>query len=106
MAYFEDLDLAVQAATQFGLCNPEELQKLADKVEMGADSCLFEIEPDLCQKEMDDRLDVAEVLRMQAELALRMEAIEGSSLFVGDVRDEHMIREREEVFDALAEDGI
>lgn len=106
VTYFEDLDRAVKCATEFGLCNVETLHRLADKVESGSDSCVFEVDAELCQKETDDRVDVAEVLRLQAELQLRMEAIELSSLFAADVKDEHDIREREDFMDILTEDSM
>jgi hypothetical protein len=108
--YFEDLELAVHAVTQFGALAPDALIKLADKVDAGADSCLFESAANddgfLCDKEIADRKDVAEVLRMQAELKLRMEAIAGSSLFVEDVLEEANIRGRDLEMEILSEDGI
>ena len=108
MTYFEDLVQAVKAATHFGMCDSDKLHELADKVEQGADTCVFEVETDqeLCQKEIDDRIDVAQVLRLQAELQLRMEAIEGSSLFAGDILDEDAIRQRDDLLDLLSEDSI
>mmetsp|Transcript_13593 Transcript_13593/g.25535 ORF Transcript_13593/g.25535 Transcript_13593/m.25535 type:complete len:157 (+) Transcript_13593:117-587(+) len=107
VTYFDDLVEAVKASTTFGMYGPDKLQELADKVEAGASSCMFEVDGgELCQKEIDDRLDVAEVLRMQAELQLRMEAIEGSSLFADDCLAEDMIRQRENFMDYLAEDGL
>ena len=104
--YFEDLELAVHAVTKFGSLDPDMLHKLADKVESGAETCLFETTEDLCEKEVADRKDVAEVLRMQAELQLRMEAIRDSSLFVGDVLEEANIRARDMEMDLLSEDGM
>jgi hypothetical protein len=107
VTYFDDLVKAVKASTTFGLYDPDTLHELADKVEAGADSCMFEPDQtELCQKEIDDRLDVAEVLRMQAELILRMEAIEGSSLFADDCLAEDAIRQREELMDYLEEDSF
>jgi hypothetical protein len=106
ITYFEDLELAVKCATKFGVCDVDTLHRLADKVEAGADSCLFEVDEALCQKEIDDRIDVAEVLRLQSELQLRMDAIAGSSLFAADVIDEQNIHQRDELFDILGEDGV
>jgi hypothetical protein len=70
----DDLKLACQAVTEFGLSAPGEVARLADKVEAGVDSCvLYEVDTaELCEKKIQDRKDVAEVLRMQAELQLRM----------------------------------
>ena len=101
------LEQAVHAVTKFGTLPPDDLLKLADKVENGASECLFEgASADLCDKEIQDRQDVAEVLRMQAELKLRMEAIEGSSLFAADVLEEANIRARDLEMELLSEDGI
>ena len=106
VTYFEDLVRAVKAVTTFGLCDADELNTLADKVEAGADSCVFEVGEELCDKEIEDRKDVAEVLRMQAELQLRMDAIRGSSLFASDVEDEYDIRQRDELLEILSEDAM
>ena len=112
VTYFDDLVDAVRASTTFGLYDSDELHALADKVEAGASTCIFEVEGTdaedgfLCQKEIDDRMDVAEVLRMQAELQLRMEAIRGSSLFAADCLAEDAIRQRDELMDYLGEDSL
>ena len=111
VTYFDDLVEAVRASTTFGLYGSDELHELADKVEAGASTCIFEVEVSdddgfLCQKEIDDRMDVAEVLRMQAELQLRMEAIRGSSLFADDCLAEDAIRQRDELMDYLGEDSL
>lgn len=109
VTYFDDLVHAVRASTTFGLCDSDELHELADKVEAGASTCIFEVDGDdgfLCQKEIDDRMDVAEVLRLQAELQLRMEAIRGSSLFAEDCLAEDAIRQRDELMDILEEDSF
>jgi hypothetical protein len=107
VTYFDDLELACKAATEFWLCKPNKLAELADKVDAGADSCVFAIEGDeLCEKEIQDRKDVAEVLRLQMELQLRMEAVQGSSLFASDVLEEAMIQQRDALLEVLEEDGI
>lgn len=48
----------------------DELDRLATALEQ-VDGCQFEEEAGLCEKEVQDRLDVAEVLRLQIELQLR-----------------------------------
>ncbi|KAL3900314.1 MAG: hypothetical protein SGARI_006266 [Bacillariaceae sp.] len=115
VTYFDDLVEAVRASTTFGLYDSDALHELADKVEAGASTCIFEVEGSenddeddgfLCQKEIDDRMDVAQVLRMQAELQLRMEAIRGSSLFADDCLAEDAIRQRDELMDYLCEDSL
>lgn len=106
VTYFDDLVRAVKAVKTFGLCDADELYTLADKVDAGADSCMFEVGQELCDKEIEDRKDVAEVLRMQAELQLRMDAIQGSSLFASDVEDESLILQRDELLEFLGEDAM
>lgn len=103
----QHLELACEAVTKFGLCDPTQLNELADKVEAGADSCIFHDDDEvLCEKEIEDRKDVADVLRMQAELQLRMEAIRGSSLFTSDIISEKLIHQRDELLEILGEDGV
>jgi hypothetical protein len=48
----------------------DELDRLATALEQ-VEGCQFEEEGGLCEKEIQDRLDVAEVLRLQIELQLR-----------------------------------
>lgn len=106
ITYFEDLEKAVDCATKFGKCDVAVLHELADKVDAGSDSCIWEVDADLCQKEIDDRKDLASVLRLQAELRLRMDYIESANLFVDDVKAEHDIREREDEMELLSEDAM
>jgi hypothetical protein len=102
----KDLVRAVECATKFNLCNVDELERLATKLE-NVNECLFEEQGEaLCDKEMEDRKDVAEVLLLQRELLLRMDYIKNSNLFSEDVIKEHDIQEREKVFEILAEDAI
>ena len=43
---------------------------------------------DVLDKEVQDRKDVADVLRLQSELRLRMNYLEDANLFAGDVHKE------------------
>lgn len=61
---------AVQCAEGEKNCDIEELEKLATELEEFV-GCTFEKEEEFCEKEMQDRIDVAEILRMQVELKLR-----------------------------------
>ena len=107
VAYFDDWVRAVDCASKFGICDVTELHELADKVEAGSDECTFEgNSKELCDKEIQDRKDVAELLRLQAELQLGMDYLEKANLFAHDVMDEHDIREREMEMEILSEDGI
>jgi hypothetical protein len=101
----DDLIRAVECATKFNLCNLDELERLAVKLE-NMEECLFETKGELCDKEMHDRKDVAEVLRLQSELRLRMEYMESANLFSADVTKEHDIQEREKALQILAEDAM
>lgn len=103
----EDFVRAVECATKFKLCNLEELERLASKLEnVDDDECLFEEKSVLCEKEIQDRKDLAEVLRLQSELRLRMDYIENANLFSEDVTKEHDIREREALLEILGEDAM
>jgi hypothetical protein len=83
----------------------DELERLAVKLE-DVNECLFEKEGELCDKEMQDRKDVAEVLRLQSELRLRMDYVTNANLFSADVAKEHDIQERDKAFEILAEDAM
>ena len=107
VTYFDDWVRAVDCASKFGHCDVAELHELADKIEAGSDECTFEgDDKDLCDKEIQDRKDVSELLRLQAELKLGMDYLEKANLFAYDVKEEHDIREREMEMDILSEDGI
>ena len=106
ITYFEDLEKAVDCASTFGKCSVPLLRELADKVDAGSDSCMWEVSQELCQKEIDDRKDVADILRLQAELVLRMEYLDRANLFADDVRAEHDIRQRDDEMELLSEDAM
>lgn len=107
VTYSEDWVRAVDCASHFGRCDVTELHDLADKVEAGSDECVFQGDTKtLCDKEIEDRKDVAELLRLQAELQLGMDYLEKANLFAHDVMDEHDLRERDIEMEILGEDGI
>ena len=78
---------AVECATETGLCDVDELLQLADDLEKHGEECFFENERDgeACEKEKDDRVDVAGVLRLEAELLLRQDYLKNANLFKDDV---------------------
>ena len=82
-----------------------ELDQWATELEQ-VDDCLFE-EPDnaeMCQKEIQDRLEVAQIFRLEIELKLRLEYLKNhSNLFAEDVRKHHDKVEREKFKQALIE---
>ena len=104
----DELVRAVDCASHFGKCSVEDLHSLADTVEAMGDAteCVFENAADLCDKEAADRVDVAELLRLQAELQLGMEYLEKANLFKHEVMAEHDMIEREAEMEILSEDGI
>jgi len=106
ITYFEDLEKAVDCAETFGKCNIDLLHELAEKVDAGSDTCMWETTQELCQKEIDDRKDLADVLRLQAELRLRMEYLDTSNLFVDNVKAEHDMLERDDEMELLSEDAM
>lgn len=102
----KDFVRAVECATKFNLCSLEELEHLATKLDNMEDECVFEEKSVLCEKEIEDRKDVAEVLRLQSELRLRMDYIENANLFSEDVIKEHDILKRDELMEILSEDAM
>ena len=103
----DDMVRAVDCASHFGKCNIELLHELADKVDIGSDTCWYETEDaNLCEKEIQDRKDMADLLRLQAELRLGMEYLNKANLFSADVMAEKDMRERDLEMEILAEDGI
>ena len=69
----KDFGRAVECAEQFGLCEAGEMVELADKLD-DIEGCVYEDgvqAKDVCEKEIQDRKDVADTLRMGAELQLR-----------------------------------
>lgn len=86
----ESFERAVECAEKFGACDIKQMEELAKELEefRGA---YFEnsdaSKPSMMQKEVHDRKDVAEVLRLQCELRHRMDYLNGASLFTKDVHD-------------------
>ena len=60
--------------------------------------CFFEEnqEEELCNKEIQDRKDVADTLRLQAELHLKQEYLKEANLFADSVKSEHDVQDREQ----------
>ena len=105
-SYPQEFDRAVECSKTFGECDVEELEKLADDL-LDFQGCYFEDSHNdwLCDKEQDDRKDVADVLRLQAELQLRMDYLENANLFKGDVDDAHLAKERDDLIRDMAKWG-
>ena len=69
----KDFGRAVECAEHFGMCDADEMVTLADKLD-DIEGCVYEDgvqAKDVCEKEIQDRKDVADTLRMGAELQLR-----------------------------------
>ena len=79
---------AVECASKFDLCDIEEMERLAEELEEFQGN-FFEKKSDafLREKEISDRQDVAEILKKQGELRLRMEYLRDANLFAKDVHD-------------------
>lgn len=76
---------AIECAENPGHCDVDEMLKLADDLEK-YDECFFEKDdPKLCDKEKMDRMDVADLLRLKAEVMLREDYLENANLFKADV---------------------
>mmetsp|Transcript_2210 Transcript_2210/g.2664 ORF Transcript_2210/g.2664 Transcript_2210/m.2664 type:complete len:143 (-) Transcript_2210:818-1246(-) len=88
---------AIKCAGNTGMCDVDELIKLADELE-DFQGCFFEEnqEEELCNKEIQDRKDVADTLRLQAELHLKQDYLKEANLFADSVKSEHDVLDREE----------
>eukprot|EP01083_Nonionella_stella_P098382 276625_1 len=90
----EIFERAVECAERFGSCDLDHMEFLARELEE-CTGAYFEPTADhemhnpasMMQKEVTDRKDVAEILRMQSQLRLRMEYLNGANLFAADVHD-------------------
>mmetsp|Transcript_34261 Transcript_34261/g.50372 ORF Transcript_34261/g.50372 Transcript_34261/m.50372 type:complete len:151 (-) Transcript_34261:253-705(-) len=82
---------AVECAEN-GLCEVDELLSLADDLDQ-LNECVYEEGEGACEKEIQDRHDVAEILRMRSELRLRTEYLKNANLFVDDVHREQHLQE-------------
>uniref|UniRef100_A0A6U5PCC4 Uncharacterized protein n=1 Tax=Grammatophora oceanica TaxID=210454 RepID=A0A6U5PCC4_9STRA len=69
----------------------KEYDRMATELE-NVEGCSFEEE--LCDKEIQDRMDVAEILRLKIELHLRLDYLKNANLFADDVKKEHDAEER------------
>lgn len=86
----ETFEKAVECAENFGYCDLEEMEQLADELE-SFNGNFFEHDdnnPQLMEKEIADRKDVVEILRLQEELRLRMDYLDKANLFAKDMHDE------------------
>jgi hypothetical protein len=54
-----------------------------------------------CEKEIQDRLDVADVLRLESELMNRQEYLRKANLFNDNVHQMHDARERDDYIDVM-----
>ena len=63
--------------------------------------CFFEENSMLCDKELSDRGDLAELLRLQSELLLRTDYLKNANLFASDVQSEHDQYERDTLIEKV-----
>ena len=77
---------AMECAEKFGSCRLDKMEELARELEEFNGS-VFETEDYLKEKEIQDRKDVAEILRMQINLRLRMDQLKAANLFAYDVHE-------------------
>lgn len=79
--YYSDFERAVECACATGLCAEAEVTRLANVLE-GCEGCYFyTTDADDCQQEMVDRQDVADILRLQANLYNRQVYLENANVF-------------------------
>lgn len=95
-----NFERAVECGEKYGLCDVEELDRLAEELEFYHGS-FFEKSPELQEKEIQDRKDLAEVLRLEAELLRRQDYLKKANLFKEDVKVFHDMKERDEFVENL-----
>mmetsp|Transcript_8 Transcript_8/g.14 ORF Transcript_8/g.14 Transcript_8/m.14 type:complete len:154 (-) Transcript_8:426-887(-) len=93
---------AVELAEGRHVATMNELDELATELEEFV-GCKFEEDSgkEICDKEIQDRVDVAEILRLKIELQLRMDYLKNGNLFAADVIKEHDAEERRKCKEAL-----
>eukprot|EP01083_Nonionella_stella_P126885 384323_1 len=99
---FETFERALDCAEKFGVCDLDQMEELANELEQmngnyfekpSASSSASDdqggetMDMTLSEKEIADRNDLAEVLKIQSELRLRMEYLHDANLFAKDVHD-------------------
>lgn len=77
---------AVECAEHIGYCDLDQMEQLIRELEE-MNGNLFENTEELKEKEINDRQDVADVLKLQGELLCRMDYLQGANLFVQDVHE-------------------
>jgi len=102
MWYPKEFERAVKCAENFGLCDAEELEKLADELESYQGS-FFEEEEGKREKEVMGRRDIVEILKMEKELMLRKKDLKEANLFKKDVEEAHNANERDEYLEHMEE---
>jgi superfamily I DNA/RNA helicase len=100
MSYPLNFERAVECGERYGLCNVDELERLAEELETYQGS-FFEKTQELQEKEIQDRKDLAEVLHLQAELIRRQDYLKKANLFEEDVKVFHDMKERDEFVENL-----
>ena len=103
--FYRAVEIADSIRASNSKINIEELDQWATELEQVTD-CPFEDAADAnkCQQEIQDRLEVAQIFRLEIELKLRLEYLKDrANLFAEDVRKNHDKVEREKFKQALLE---
>ena len=90
-------------------CDVDELLRLADELEK-YDGCMIDWKVDMssnnknvkdgdCEKEMMDRLDIADLLRTESEMLERRSTMEFSNLFKEEVEEDERNNKRKEMIE-------
>jgi hypothetical protein len=103
--FYRAVEIADNIRSSNSKMDVEELDRWATELET-IEGCLFEdgSDQELCDREMSDRLEVAQILRLEIELMLRLDYLKNhSNLFADDVRKNHNKVERQKFKKALLE---
>lgn len=101
--FYRAVEIADSIRSSNSKLNIQELDKWATELEQ-VQNCVFEDvdNQELCQKEIQDRLEVAQIFRLEIELKLRLNYLKHhSNLFADDVRKNHDKIQRQKFKQAL-----
>eukprot|EP00985_Skeletonema_marinoi_P011754 scaffold5581_cov156-Skeletonema_marinoi.AAC.23 len=92
---------AVECAQNYGMCDVDELLNLAEQLDQ-YNGCYYEDEAEACQKEIDDRHDLVDVLLLQTELQQRDDYTKKANLFAHDVKADKDMHDRDNFIDNIS----
>mmetsp|Transcript_10838 Transcript_10838/g.13043 ORF Transcript_10838/g.13043 Transcript_10838/m.13043 type:complete len:135 (-) Transcript_10838:169-573(-) len=87
-SYTEKFERSVECAEKYGYCDVEELQALADDLEEFQGNYFEHEDIAFEEREIEDRQELANVLKLQAELQSKTHHLKQANLFASDLHEE------------------